>query len=137
MMPQENQNEFESAMLYLEGESMYQSVNIVMITDPDNVGVDTNTGPFSFALHQNFPNPFNPSTEIRYEIPDDLLVRISVYDMAGRLIRSLINEKKATGSYSIIWDGKNNLGSGVATGVYIYSIEAGKHRQNKKAVFIK
>ena len=111
MMPQENQNEFESAMLYLEGESMYQSVNIVMITDPDNVGVDTNTGPFSFALHQNFPNPFNPSTEIQYEIPDDLLISVSIYDVAGRHIRSLINEDKLAGSYSTIWDGKNDLGS--------------------------
>jgi hypothetical protein len=137
MMPQENQNEFESAMLYLEGESMYQSVNIVMITDPDNVGVDTNTGPFSFALHQNFPNPFNPSTEIQYEIPDDLLISVSIYDVAGRHIRSLINEDKLAGSYSTIWDGKNDLGSSVAAGVYIYSIEAGKHRQNKKAVYLK
>ena len=137
MMPQENQNEYESAMLYLEGESMYQSVNIVMITDPDNIGVDTNTNPFSFALHQSFPNPFNPSTEIRYEIPDDLLVSVAVYDVAGRLIRSLINEPKPAGSYSVVWDGKNDIGANVATGVYIYSIEAGKHRQNKKTVFLK
>ena len=137
MMPQENQNEYESAMLYLEGESMYQSVNIVMITDPDNIGVDTNTNPFSFALHQSFPNPFNPSTEIRYEIPDDLLVSVAVYDVAGRLIRSLINEPKPAGSYSVVWDGKNDIGANVATGVYIYSIDAGKHRQNKKTVFLK
>ena len=137
MMPQENQNEYESAMLYLEGESMYQSVNIVMITDPDNINVDTNTNPFSFALHQSFPNPFNPSAEIRYEIPDDLLVSVAVYDVAGRLIRSLINESRPAGSYSVVWDGKNDLGASVATGVYIYSIDAGKHRQNKKAVFLK
>ena len=137
MMPQENQNEYESAMLYLEEESMYQSVNIVMITDPDNVGVDTKTNPFSFALHQSFPNPFNPSTEIRYEIPDDLLVSVAVYDVVGRLIRSLINESRPAGSYSVVWDGKNDLGARVATGIYIYSIEAGKHRQNKKAVLLK
>ena len=116
---------------------MYQSVNIVMITDPDNIGVDTNTNPFSFALHQSFPNPFNPSTEIRYEIPDDLLVSVAVYDVAGRLIRSLINEPKPAGSYSVVWDGKNDIGANVATGVYIYSIDAGKHRQNKKTVFLK
>ena len=57
--------------------------------------------------------------------------------MAGRHIRSLINEDKLAGSYSTIWDGKNDLGSSVAAGVYIYSIEAGKHRKNKKAVYLK
>jgi len=57
--------------------------------------------------------------------------------MAGRLIRSLINEAKPAGSYSVVWDGKNNYGANVAAGVYIYSIDAGKYRKNKKTVFLK
>jgi len=93
--------------------------------------------PNNFALHQNYPNPFNPITQIRYDLPEDALVSITIYDIMGRSIKSLVNSNQTAGYRSIRWDGKNNLGEGVSAGMYIYSIQAGKFRQTKKMVLLK
>jgi len=137
MMPQENQNHYEEATLFLEGGSMFQSVNIEMITDPDNVSTTTNGSPFVFKLHQSFPNPFNPSTEIVYDIPRKEHVSLVVYDIGGRVVRSLTNEIKEAGSHVVVWGGKNDLGKPVPAGLYIYSIVSGKNKSNKKTVLLK
>ena len=137
MMPQENQNHYEEATLFLEGGSMFQSVNIEMITDPDNISTTTNGSPFVFKLHQSFPNPFNPSTEIVYDIPSKEHVSLVVYDIGGRVVRSLTNEIKEAGSHVVVWGGKNDLGKPVPAGLYIYSIVSGKNKSNKKTVLLK
>ena len=93
--------------------------------------------PEVFALHQNYPNPFNPTTQIRYDLPDDANVNITIYDIMGRSIRSLVNSNQTAGYRSIRWDGKNNLGEGVSAGMYIYMIQAGEFRQTKKMVLLK
>jgi len=93
--------------------------------------------PEVFALHQNYPNPFNPITQIKYDIPEDALVSITIYDIMGRSIKSLVNSNQTAGYHSISWDGKNNLGEGVSAGMYIYMIQAGEFRQTKKMVLLK
>ena len=76
--------------------------------------------PNVFVLRQNYPNPFNPSTSISYELPKPENVRILIYDLAGRQVRELVNEHKQAGIYTALWDGRNQRGLLVASGLYIY-----------------
>ena len=93
--------------------------------------------PDEFALHQNFPNPFNPTTSIRFDLPTQEKVNIIIFDVMGRNIRSLLNENRNAGYHNIQWDAKNDLGEHVSAGMYIYIIQAGEHRSVKKMVLLK
>jgi hypothetical protein len=96
-------------------------------------GVKTlNTTPTSFALSQNYPNPFNPTTNIKYSIPSEMQVSLKVYDILGREVASLVNEKQVGGSYQVNFDA-----SKLASGVYIYRLDAGTFVQSKKMILIK
>ena len=93
--------------------------------------------PPTFQLNQNYPNPFNPTTQIRYDIPGDAMVSISIYDLMGRSIKSLVNSNQSAGYHSIQWNATNNLGEPMSAGMYIYIIQAGEFRQTKKMVLLK
>jgi len=93
--------------------------------------------PKVFALHQNYPNPFNPTTQIKYDLSEDAMVSITIYDLMGRSIRSLVNTTQSVGYRSIQWDATDNLGEPVSAGMYIYMIQAGEFRQTKKMVLLK
>jgi hypothetical protein len=93
--------------------------------------------PNEFKLHQNYPNPFNPTTQIKYDLPEDALVAINIYDLMGRSIKSLVNSNQSAGYRSIQWNATNNLGEPVSAGMYIYMIQAGEFRQTKKMVLLK
>ena len=93
--------------------------------------------PSSFSLHQNYPNPFNPVTTLRYDLPENGLVNITIYDMLGNIINQLVNEAQNSGYKSIQWDATNYQGQPVSAGVYIYRIEAGDFRQTKKMILLK
>ena len=101
------------------------------------LSLDNNTVPTVFALHQNYPNPFNPTTQIRYDLPEDQFVSISIYDVMGRKIRSLMNTSQTAGYHTIRWDARNDMGEGISAGVYFYSIEARDFRQTKKMILLK
>jgi len=79
--------------------------------------------PKGFVLHQNHPNPFNPSTTIAYNLPEPGFVTIKIYDLSGRLVRILMSEQKNAGMYRVIWNGTSASGAQVAAGVYFYRIE--------------
>ena len=96
-----------------------------------------NMVPEIFALHQNYPNPFNPTTQIRYDLPEEQNVTIAIYDVMGRNIRTLMNERQTAGYHSVRWDAKNDMGESVAAGMYIYTIQAGEFRATKKMVLLK
>ena len=93
--------------------------------------------PEDFALYQNYPNPFNPTTQIRYDLPEEKNVTLVIYDVIGRNIRTLMNVNQTAGYHSIHWDAKNDIGEGVAAGMYIYTIKAGDFRATKKMVLLK
>ena len=93
--------------------------------------------PSAFSLSQNFPNPFNPYTNIRYDIPKDVFLNISIYDMMGKMINNIVNQHQNPGHFSVVWDGKNTKGENVAAGLYIYMIDAGEFRQTKKMILLK
>jgi len=93
--------------------------------------------PEVFTLHQNHPNPFNPVTILQYDLPEDALVNITIYDMMGRQVKTLINGSQTAGYKSIQWNATNNLGEPVSAGIYIYMIQAGQFRQARKMALLK
>ena len=103
------------------------------------VGVDnrSETFPQGFTLEQNFPNPFNPVTLLRYNLPEDGLVNITIYDMMGRIVKTILNSSQSAGQKSIIWDATNDRNEPVSAGLYLYTIQAGEFRKTKKMVLLK
>ena len=93
--------------------------------------------PEEFAIHQNHPNPFNPTTILRYNLPEDGFVNITIYDMMGRVVSNLVNSQQNAGYKSVRWNGTNNTGQPVSVGLYLYTIQAEELRQTKKMVLLK
>ena len=102
------------------------------------LGVDEGLSiPEVFALHQNYPNPFNPITILCYDLPEQSLVNIIIYDMLGRAVITLVNTTQNAGFKSVIWNATNDYGKPVSAGVYLYQIHAGEFVQTKKMVLLK
>ena len=93
--------------------------------------------PEDYRLIQNFPNPFNSSTVIRYALPEDNLVNLKVIDLMGREVKTLVNSFQTTGNKSVVWDAVNNQGLTVSAGIYFYFIESGDFIGTKKMILIK
>ncbi len=93
--------------------------------------------PNTFTLHQNYPNPFNPHTTIQFELaPGSHQVKLVIYDVAGKLVRTLVDHVQHGGSYPVVWNGRNNTGKPVASGIYIYRLYVGQHIQSKRMVLL-
>ncbi len=98
---------------------------------------DIKINPYSYQLYENFPNPFNPETQIRFEIGARENVQILIYDILGRQIRYLVNEQYSPGFHVVNWDGTNETGQPVSSGMYIYLLKAGDYMADKKMLFVK
>ena len=101
------------------------------------LSIDGMSLPEVFALHQNYPNPFNPTTTLRYDLPKEDHVIITIHDLMGRKIKSLVNSTQSPGYRSVRWNATNDFGDPVSAGMYIYTIQAGKDRQTRKMVLLK
>ena len=93
--------------------------------------------PTEFALYQNYPNPFNPSTTIKYALKENADVVLKIYNILGQEVRTLVNAKQTPGFKTVVWDGRDNNGLPVASGVYIYRIQANDFVRNMKMVLMK
>ena len=93
--------------------------------------------PLTYSLYNAYPNPFNPVTTLSYNLPDDGIVNITIYDMMGRIVKTLVNSPQTVGHRSIQWNATNDVGQPVSAGFYLYSIEAGEFTQTKKMVLLK
>ena len=105
----------------------------------NNVSLSTQIDikPERFSLHQNYPNPFNPSTTIAYDLPIASIVNITIYDMMGRKIKTLVNEYEAAGFKYTKWYGRNDKNESVSAGLYVYLLQTEKFMQKKKMIFLK
>jgi hypothetical protein len=101
------------------------------------LALDEDLIPDVYALHQNYPNPFNPVTNIRYDLPEDAHVMIRIFDIQGRMVKTLVSGQEKAGRKSIIWDATNQIGEQVAAGMYLYLIQAGEFKQTRKMVLLK
>ncbi len=94
--------------------------------------------PSSFAVLQNFPNPFNPGTNIRYNLAEATQVTVQVFNQLGQLVRTLENQaQKPAGYHTIPWDGRDDLGRAVPSGLYFSKIVAGQHSAVRKMLLLK
>ena len=91
----------------------------------------------NFKIYQPYPNPFNPVTNIRYDLPEDALVNITIYDMMGRKIITLVSSWQTAGYKTVQWNANNDAGEPVSAGLYLYIIEAEQIRQMRKMVLLK
>jgi hypothetical protein len=98
------------------------------------VGVTPDAGVFSA---RNFPNPFNPSTKIEFNLPVKSQVELKIYNVRGELVKTLLNESRVAGTQSVVWDGRNSTGQAVSSGVYFYSLKAGSYEKMEKMTLVK
>lgn len=109
---------------------------IIFYNDSTTTDVGYNYVPDKFLLYQNFPNPFNPSTTIEYELPVNGNVKIEVYDLLGSKVKTLVNDFEYSGKHSIQWSGISEAGEKVSSGVYLYNLNFDNQTYYKKAIFI-
>ena len=139
------------AVLVLDAGQVYDLSEDVPVSIPD----DSQTGrlvigtteateqeragarPEEFALYPNFPNPFNPRTTIRFTLPESGPVRLSVYDVLGRQVRLLADQSFSAGVHDLPWDGRDQDGRAVGSGVYFYRIDASAWTQRRKMLLLK
>ena len=100
-------------------------------------GAAGNALPVEYALEQNYPNPFNPSTNIAFALPKAGKVEVSVFNVLGQQVNTLVSEELPAGSHTVVWDGTNGRGTPVASGIYFYRIVAGDFSQTKKMLMLK
>jgi hypothetical protein len=119
--------------------------SVVPSFDTDTIGLkyskvfDIHPGqiPEVFELSQNYPNPFNPDTKIQFAVPTKSYVNLTVYNIRGQKVRTLVDEELDVGWKSVTWDGKDDSGSEVASGIYLYKVVAGDFVESKKMMMLK
>ena len=116
----------DTVAIYLEGEG----VDVIGIAGDESL-------PRRFEVSQNYPNPFNPVTEIHYDLPRSSDVRLSVYNLLGQKVRTLVSDYQSAGRYNVEWQGDNDAGIPVSSGVYIYRFEAGDYQRTLKMILMK
>jgi hypothetical protein len=95
------------------------------------------SSPLRFALHPNSPNPFNPQTEIRFDLPAAALMSLEVFSPEGRLVRTIASGRLTAGPHAVSWDGRNEAGTDVASGIYVLRLESGKDHATRKITLVK
>jgi flagellar hook assembly protein FlgD len=100
--------------------------------------------PFTFDLHQNYPNPFNPATTIaftvhgsQFMVHSPIHTTLCIYNIKGERVRTLVDDVRSPGNYKVIWDGKDEAGKKVASGVYFYKLKVGENSISKRMVLLK
>jgi hypothetical protein len=138
---------FGFPLYYLEAPSAKELVRSLMRDFGEPLGVEDNPSaavPLRFTLSQNYPNPFNPSTTLpftvngsRFMVHSPVRTSLKIYNILGQLVRTLVDEEKTPGNYKVIWDGKDNSGKEVASGIYFYQLKTEEYTATKKMVLLR
>jgi len=118
------------------GTLYFDDLTVTKVSGTQGVA-ERGTLPKEFAMMQNYPNPFNPTTTIQYTVPNQANIRLVVYNMLGQEVRTLVASHHAPGNYSVVWDGRDNHGLNVGTGVYIYRMTGGTAALVRKMLLLK
>jgi len=116
-----------------------------LVVDPEQLAnpvvtlgtLNVETTPTEFALLQNFPNPFNPETTLKYNLAEGANVSLRIYNIVGQVVRTLVSERQAAGRYQVKWNGTDDRGAAVSSGIYFYELVAGKFRDANRLMLLK
>ena len=108
------------------------SMTVVVVT-----GKSKSLLPDAFSLSQNYPNPFNPETVIKYALPEDCHVELTIYNILGQKVKTLINQYQNAGHKMVHWNGRDDKGNEIASGVYLYKMKTPKYSQTKKMILLR
>jgi flagellar hook assembly protein FlgD len=108
-----------------------------IVGEPVAVNNNIKSFPANFELKNNYPNPFNPTTNIEFAINENNLTSLKIYSVTGELVRTLVNKELGAGTHSYIFDGKNDAGSILTSGMYVYQLTSGTNISTKKMFLIK
>jgi hypothetical protein len=111
--------------------------HVLMFYASEDVSFNRQDIPSVFRLSNNYPNPFNPSTVIPYDIPKKTPAKIIIYNLTGQQIKTLVNALHEPGQYRIVWHGLDDTGNAVSSGIYVVLMEAGSFRKTGKLVLIR
>ena len=115
---------------------MFNGYNIEIYSTPAS-GIEELTTPNQFQLYQNFPNPFNPSTTIKFNLPSESPINLKIFDIKGELIKTITAEVKTTGESEISWDGTNDKGIKQPSGVYVYQLITTSNTEARKMILLR
>ena len=116
---------------------MNGKLTVLKFSLPTGIDEATNPLPATMDLSQNYPNPFNPMTQIKFQLSEAAAVELSVYDMQGRLVRTLIDEIYGPGVHNVVWNGRDSYGQPVASGQYIYRLKSGQQVLSRTMTLVK
>jgi len=131
-------------MVYEEGNQSYKTMNLDLSEKNSYYQVSFRTDeiktediPFKTALIGNYPNPFNPSTTISFTLAQSENVKLSIYNVKGQVVKTLINSQQEAGRHSVVWNGDDDYLNKVASGIYFYRLETSAGRQTKRMILMK
>ena len=108
----------------------YENQNVVVSTDEDLFPLNT-------KLNQNYPNPFNPTTTINYSLKENSKVSLDIYNIKGQKVKQLISGQLSAGQHSVVWNGKDDNGKSVSSGIYFYKMKTGNYNETRKMLLLK
>ncbi len=114
-----------------------EMVNLPALPPLVSVEEDNDVTPDNYTLFQNYPNPFNPTTTIRYQLPEAAFVNLKIYNLLGEKVATLVSGEQSGGNYEVEWNGRNDFGTKLSSGIYFYRIDAGDFRQTMKMIMLK
>ncbi|MGB2698426.1 MAG: T9SS type A sorting domain-containing protein, partial [Candidatus Zixiibacteriota bacterium] len=133
-----NKDGYDEVMVSSGGDSLYHGIFFIFTSHPTSVEESRETKlKTAFNLDQNYPNPFNPETVIEYVLPTNSQIKLSIYNILGQHIKTLIDEYQKAGSNKAVWNGKDQAGRKVSSGVYFYRLKAGEFTQTRKMLLIR
>ena len=110
---------------------------VVFVNRYEYLSIATEGIPTEFALHDNYPNPFNPTTTLRFDLPEVSNITLTIYNMLGQKVRTFDYQNTSAGYHSVTWDATNDLGEQVGAGVYLYQLQAKEFVKTRKMVLLK
>ena len=136
----ETSGDHEATLTFSTNDPENENVEMTLIgnaTSTVSIEDDLNGIPTTFEIGQNYPNPFNPSTNIKYQVPENAKVSMIVYNMTGQKVTTLTNEFQTAGYHNVIWNGTNDFGQKVSSGVYFLRMQAGSFVKTISMTFTK
>jgi hypothetical protein len=121
---------------WLSFQELERKLDSLISTGVEEIQGDA-TLPDKFTLLQNYPNPFNPFTKIEFLLEKPSWVTVDIYNILGKKVKRILEQRLKAGNYAIDWDGKDEKGNGVSTGIYFYRVQAGSIAQTKKMVLLR